>query len=142
MLDHRGKVKFALFCAKQVLGLTKDKRVYDAVAVVERWLEGRAKADECRAAAYAAYAAAAAADAAANAAYAAAYAANAAYAADAAAYAADAAAYAAAAADYAADYAAYDKENTKDKQTAYLKELTIDALPEDLKGCWLVVASL
>ena len=67
---------------------------------------------------------------------------NRAYAADAAAYAADAAAYAAAAADYAADYAAYDKENTKDKQTAYLKELTIDALPEDLKGCWLVVASL
>ena len=109
MLDHRGKVKFALFCSKQVLGLTKDKRVYDAIEVVERWLEGSAEADECRVAA----------DAAADAAY-------------------DAAAYAAA----AADYAAYDKENTKDKQTAYLKELTIDALPEDLKGCWLVVASL
>ena len=107
-----------------------------------------AAADAAAYAAYAAADAAAAARAAADAADADADAA--AYAAYAAAYAAYAAAYAAAADADAADaagvavtaVAAYDKENTRGEQTAYLKELTIDALPEDLKGCWLVVASL
>ena len=117
---------FAVWCARQVQHLMKDKRSIDALDVAERYASGLATRDELEAsrkAAYAAYAAANAAADAADAAYAAACAANAA--ADAAnaanaavhaayaACAANAAAYAAFAANaaaYAAAYAANDKE--------------------------------
>ena len=100
-LSHKDKVRFALFCARQVEHIWKSvPEAVEAVKVTELWLIGKATSEECSANA---------ADAADAATYAAAYAAaNAAYAANAAAYAAVAyTAYAAAnaAADAAADAA-------------------------------------
>ena len=123
-LSHNFQVKFALFCAKQVIGLVKSKNrqiCENAILITEKWLEGKATAEECKTAAYAA------ANAAADAAYAAAYAAAnaAAYAADAADAAANAAAYAAAnaAADAAnAAYAAADAANASLNKEQSIKE--------------------
>jgi len=129
LLSHKDKVRFALFCAKQI-----EQTVPEAIAcirVVERWLDGKATADECRRVAYAAYNAAAHANAA-YAAYAAtAHAANAvaAYAAYAAAAnaaadaAANAAANAAAAAYTAAACTARHRQEIKERQEVYLYEL-------------------
>ena len=136
LLSHKDIVRFALFCAEQVKDNWKDiPECVRAIETVERWLEGKASAEECRNTAYAAdahavYTASAAAHAAhatdAAAYYAtyvatrAAYSANAAYAyaaSSAAAYAAD---YAAA---YAADYAAYGNPHLIDAQREYYNEL-------------------
>ena len=122
-LPHNFQVRFALFCAKQVVDLVepKYKQVCDnAILTVERWLDNKATAEECRAAAHAAaYTAAYAANAAA-------YAANAAaHAATDAAYAANAAAHAAHAADapYPAVNASHNKEQTIKEQWDYYNEL-------------------
>jgi hypothetical protein len=142
---------FAVFCAKQTEYLL-NREGKEALETAERWLEGKATAEECSAAAYAAaYAAYAAANAANAAAYAAANAANvAAYAAANAAAnaaAADAAAYAAAAAAAdAAAYAAYaaadKKEEIKQQQVNYLRSLYLESLPEEQRNCWLVNACI
>jgi len=112
LLPNHKQIRFAIFCANQVIHLvpTKHKEVCKrAINTAELYLKGKASKEECRVAA---------ADAAANATYAAAYAAaDAAYAANAAS-AADAAAYAAAAANaaYYAAYAAASATSTKEKQ--------------------------
>ena len=131
-LSHNFQVRFALFCAKQVVDLVepkyKHKQLCDnAILTVEKWLDNKATAEECRAAAdaanaayTAAHAANAAADAA-NAAHAAAYAAyTAAHAAAHAAYAAIAAAFAAA---NATANASHNKEQTIKEQWDYYNEL-------------------
>jgi hypothetical protein len=130
-LPHKDVVRFALFCAKQVVSQNQIPEAKEAIKVVELWLEDRATQGECgRAAAYAARAARAAA------AYAACAAADAAYAAYAAARAA-----ARAAAAYAAG--ATNKETLIQEQMDYLRELIIKNLPEEDRDCWLlVVASL
>jgi len=95
-LDHKKQVAFAVFCAKQVKHLVKEKHklvVNKAIEVAEGFAFGNVSKDECLAAAGAAYAA-----------YAAAGAGDAAYAAGDAAH---AAAHAAGTAAYAAAYAAY-----------------------------------
>ena len=151
-LPSKLQVEFALYCAKDVqhLAREKDKAIIgNAIRVTELWLIGKATADECfdasyavSSAAYATCAASHAAYAASHAAYAAAYAAShAAYAAHAASHAAYAA-YAASNASNAADpafssaaYAAhaasysvtYDKELLK--YLNYLKEM-IESMPE------------
>jgi hypothetical protein len=116
-LSHKDCVLFTLFCAKQIEYKWKNfPECIKAIEKVERWLEGKATAEECKNAAAAARAAANAnADAAAYAAAAARAAANAN--ADAAAY---AAAYAAAA--YAA-YAVASAAAIKETQMNYLYEL-------------------
>ena len=110
-LDRVGTIKFAVFCARDVLPLFEAKypnehRLRKAIEAAEFCITANTKANRSAAARAAAYAAYAAADAAARAGYAADAAAYAA--AEAAAYAADAAAYAAdaARAAYAAGYAA------------------------------------
>ena len=65
-LSHNFQVRFALFCAKQVIHLVnfKDKAVCEnAILTTEKWLEGKATAEECRIAASAATSATWAADA-------------------------------------------------------------------------------
>ena len=93
-LPHLHQVRFAVFCAKQVLHLAsqKDKAVcVKAIETAELFVAGEATSEECKVAANAAYSAA---HAAANAAY--------------------SAAHAAAHAAYAAAYAAYaSSEETK-----------------------------
>jgi hypothetical protein len=132
LLDKTGRVKYAIYAAKQVIKIYEDKypndkRPREAIKAAEQYIKSPTK--ENANASYAAYAAAyAAANAAyaasaASAAYAAANAANAAYAAaNAAVYAANAAnaaytayaaAYAAAYTAYAADHAAYAAIKTK-----------------------------
>jgi hypothetical protein len=135
-LPHKDVVRFALFCAKQVVSQNQIPVAENAIKVVELWLEDRATREECGRAAYAAARAA-------DAAYAAAYAAaaRATYAADADAAAAYAGAYAAAAAAAAAG--ATNKETLKQEQMDYLRELIIKNLPEEDRDCWLlIVASL
>ena len=143
-LPHNFQVRFALFCAKQVVDLVepkyKHKQLCDnAILTVEKWLDNKATVEECRTAADAAYAAYAAAHAvafavnaayaAANAAYAAYTAAHAAYTACTAANAADAAAhaaytvYTAANAAHAAANASHNKEQTIKEQWDYYNEL-------------------
>jgi len=114
LLSQQDCVRFALFCAKQVKeGWKGIPECVAAVETAERWLEGKASAEECRVAAYAATTAAVRAARAT-------YAANAAYAA----YAADAYAYAASsAAAYAADYAAYGNPHLIEAQWNYYEEL-------------------
>lgn len=134
-LDHKMQVRFAVFCARQVIDLVaeKDRPVcLQAIEAAEGFIEGKVSKEECRDAAYAAYAAADAA----NAAYAAYAAARAAYAA---AYAANAATYAANAADAAAAaaYAAgHDiKKAIEQEQIRYYNELlNFDKIVEDLIG--------
>jgi len=136
-LSHKSNVMFALFCAKQVIHLVNNDEAKVAINTVERWLDGKATAEECRAAAATAYAATATAYAAYAAAAATAYAA--AYADAAAAY---AAAYADAAAAYAATTAAAATYEVKEQQIEYLRILYIDSLPEEERNCWLVQACL
>jgi hypothetical protein len=73
LLPHKDIVRFALFCAEQVRDSWKDiPECVAAIETVERWLKGKASAEECWKAANAtnaAYAAYAANAAAANAAY-------------------------------------------------------------------------
>jgi len=135
LLSHKDCVRFALFCAEQVKDGWKDiSECVSAIETAERWLEGKASAEECRVAAYAAHDAAyAAADAAYYTAYYATYAAyyaayyaanatNANYATNAAhaTYAAHTAAYAT---SDAADYAAHGKPHLIDAQRNYYEEL-------------------
>ena len=143
-LPHKLQVEFALYCAKDVqhLAREKDKAVVgNVIRVTELWLIGKATADECFDASSAVSSAASSAvssavsSAASNAAYVASYAAHvpsyaahAAYAASSASYAADAASFAAYAASHAASYSvAYDKELLK--YLNYLKEM-IESMPE------------
>jgi len=114
LLSQQDCVRFALFCAEQVRDSWKGiPECFVAVETAERWLEGKASAEECRNTAYAATTAAVRAARAT-------YAANAAYAA----YAADAYAYAASsAAAYAADYAAYGNPHLIEAQWNYYEEL-------------------
>ena len=139
LLSHKDIVRFALFCAEQVKDNWKDiPECVRAIETVERWLEGKASAEECRNTAYAAdahavYTASAAAHAAhatdAAAYYAtyvatrAAYSANAAYAYAAAAAAAYAAHTDACATSDAYDYAAYGNPHLIEAQREYYNEL-------------------
>jgi len=115
LLPHKDCVRFALFCAEQVRDSWKDiPECVVAIETAERWLEGKASAEECKVAAYAAdaHAAAHATD---DASHAAAYATYAAYA-----Y----AAYAAAAySANAAHTAAYGNPHLIDAQRNYYEEL-------------------
>jgi hypothetical protein len=104
-LTHRSQVKFAVWCAREMVHLCTVETPLKAIEAAEKWL-GDPTAEHANAAYAAANATYAAADAAAYAAYAAAYADNAAAAAAYAAAYADNAAYAAAYADNAAAYAA------------------------------------
>ena len=145
-LDHKMQVRFAVFCAKQVIDLVdaKYKEVcLKAIEAAEGFVEGKVSKEECSTAADAAadaayaYVADAAADAyAADAAAYAAYAYAAAYAADAAADAADAADAAAAAdAADAAAYAAVNKERVILEQIRYYEELlNFDNIVEQMMG--------
>ena len=55
LLSHKDIVRFALFCAEQVKDNWKDiPECVRAIETVERWLEGKASAEECRNTAYAA----------------------------------------------------------------------------------------
>ena len=102
LLSQQDCVRFALFCAEQVRDSWKGiPECVRAIETTERWLEGKASAEECRNTAYAATTAAVHAARAAYAAH------NAAYAAYTAVHAARAVAYAAYAASHAAAYAAY-----------------------------------
>ena len=131
-LPHNFQVRFALFCAKQVVDLVepKYKQVCDnAILTVERWLDNKATAEECYAAAHAvAFAVNAAYAAAYAAAYTAAYAAHAANAAHAA-YTANAAANAA----NAAANASHNKEQTiKEQWDCYNELLNFDKNFEEI----------
>jgi len=102
LLSQQDCVRFALFCAEQVRDSWKGiPECVRAIETTERWLEGKASAEECMNTAYAATTAAVRA---ARATYAAS---DAAYATYAAVHAARAVAYAAYAASHAAAYAAY-----------------------------------
>jgi len=120
LLSHKDKVRFALFCAKQVVQPTGIPEAHKCIRVVELWLDGKATTDDCKRAAYTADAVAAnyAAHAATNVAYAA-YAANANAATNAAARAAACTAYACTA------YAANDTaaSSVRPAQERYLYEL-------------------
>ena len=111
LLSHKDCVRFALFCAEQVRDSWKDiPECVAAIETTERWLEGKASAEECWKAANAANAAATYATSASYTAYAAAYAT----------YAAHTAAYAT---SDAADYAAHGKPHLIDAQRNYYEEL-------------------
>jgi len=141
-LSHKNKVRFALFCAKQVKHLIDSKEAIQAIDIVELFLEDKATTEECRKAANAIYAAA----------YDTAYTASAASAASAAAY--TAAAYTAfAAASYAASSAAYaayttaaststitNKDQLKQEQMDYLRELIMGELSKEERDNWLLIA--
>ena len=165
-LDKASCIKFAVFCAEQVKYLNDDPAIDAAIDAAKVWLASpnEENADAARTAANAAYTAYCATNAAAAVAayyvadaatYAAANAANAAYCTYAAVNAADAAyctyavAYAARAAYYAADAAAYvtntadiNKEQIKQEQVNYLKQLYLESLPENERNCWLVRAAI
>ena len=104
-LPHKMQVSFALYCAKDVFHLVRDKDrtvVKDCLDTVELWLKSKATAEECNATADATFAL--------GDTYAAVDAANAARAASYSAYfAADTAAYTACAATDATSTANYDK---------------------------------
>ena len=128
LLPHKDCVRFALFCAEQVRDSWKDiPECFVAIETTERWLEGKASAEECRnathvadAARYAAHYANTTAYDAYYAAYAAAYAA---YAASAASDASDAAYAAARAAHYATATYAAKKSHLIEAQWEYYNEL-------------------
>ena len=132
LLSHKDCVRFALFCAEQVKDSWKDiPECVVAIETAERWLEGKASAEECKVAAYAAdahAAAHAAAHATDDASHAAAYATYAAYA-----YAAYAAAAYAYAAYYATSAAAYKKPHLiKAQRNRYNELLHFDDIAEKL----------
>ncbi len=124
LLPRKDKVRFALFCAKQVAHLSKDSRVSEAISTVEMYLEDKATSDQC---------AHAAAHAAATAAHAAAYAVHAAAAA--AAHAVHAAAHAV----HAAAHAVHAAE-LKQEQLSFLRDLLILNLSEEDRNNWLLIA--
>ena len=147
-LSHAYQVRFACFCARQVLHLVreKDREVCEnAVITAEKWLIGEATSEECSLAAnaanaaHAAYAAHATANTAAHAAYAAAAAAaHAAYAANAANAAAAAAATVVAHAANAAA-ALKDKQKLIDEQWDFYNDLlNVDKHLEDAIGLEVV----
>jgi len=138
LLSHKDIVRFALFCAEQVKeGWKGIPECVVAIETVERWLKGKAAAEECRnathvadAARYAAHYANTTAYDAYYAAYAAAYAA---YAASAASDASDAAYAAARAAHYAtATYAAKKSHLIEAQWEYYLELLHFDDIAEKL----------
>ena len=132
-LDKASCVRYAIFCAEQVKHLNADPAVDAAIGAAKDWLASPSEknADAARTVADAVYCID-------YTAYATAYAAaNAAYAATAAYYAADAAycTYAACAADI-------NREQIKQEQVNYLKQLYLESLPEDERNCWLVQAAI
>ena len=138
VLPHNSQILFACFCANQVIHLVPQehqKVCKKAIEVALLFIDGKSTKEECK------KAAASTADAAyATASAVAASAVDAAYAAAHAAYAA--ATYAAAHASDAAAYAASsNKEEIKQEQMNYLRELIINNLTEEEKDCWLLVAS-
>jgi len=150
-LSHKNKVKFALFCAKQVKHLLNNKEAIQAIDIVELFLEDKATAEECRKASNAAYTVANTAYAASAAAYTSA--AYTAYTATTAYTAASAASYAASAASYAA-HAAYtainlnnpnnglNKDQLKQEQMDYLRIVVLSELSEEERDNWLLIASI
>ena len=138
LLSHKDCVRFALFCAEQVKeGWKGIPECFVAIETAERWLEGKASAEECRNATHVADAARYAAHYANTTAYDAYYAAYAAaYAAYAASAASDAAAYAyaaARAAHYAtATYAAKKSHLIEAQWEYYLELLHFDDIAEKL----------
>jgi hypothetical protein len=125
--SHLDQVKFALFCAKQVVHLNSDTRVKAALSAAEAWVEDPSEDNrlKCKEATYAAYAAAA---------YAATYAA---WAADAYA-AADAAAAAAAAADAAADATAWVADAAAVRAAYWTTKANPELTEEGLFSSWLM----
>ena len=130
LLSHKDIVRFALFCAEQVKeGWKGIPECVVAIETVERWLKGKAAAEECVNAADAAASAANAAYTASATAFADAYAYYATYTAAIAAYSASHAARAtyaavhAANAAYAASHAAAGKSHLIDAQWNYYLEL-------------------
>jgi len=115
LLPHKDIVRFALFCAEQVKeGWKGIPECFVAIETAERWLKGKASAEECRVAAHAAHATDATAYYATYAAY---------YAANAATNAASYASYAASSAAAAAHTAAYGNPHLIDAQRNYYEEL-------------------
>jgi len=55
LLSHKDKVRFALFCAKQVKYKIKDIEGFNCIRMVEKWLDGKATSNDCRIAADLAY---------------------------------------------------------------------------------------
>ena len=47
-LPRKDRVRFALFCAKQVIHLAKEPEAHECIRVTELWLEGKASAEDCR----------------------------------------------------------------------------------------------
>ena len=136
-LPYKLQVSFALYCAKDVFHLVRDKdkdRVKTCIDTVELWLKGKATAKECQAAADASYASAYAADhaihytahSAANAIYYTANAINTAYTASYAAYAAYYSAYAAA---KVAANTIIDSDKAAEKYLAHLNKMIKDLTP-------------
>jgi len=160
-LSHKNKVRFALFCAKQTRHLTDNKEAMQAINIVELFLEDKATAKKCRkasdAASYAAYtsydaAAATAATAAATASYATSNtASNTTTTASVSYAAANASAYAVSASASAAEAAFYaainpndepNKDQLKQEQMDYLRDLAISELSEEERDNWLLIATL
>jgi hypothetical protein len=132
-LDHKMQVRFAVFCAKQVIDLVDAKykeACLKAIEAAEGFVEGRVSKKECYTAGYAVsagYAAHAAGYA--GAAYAAAYAAG---------YAVSAAGYAVSAANaaaYAANAAVLARKDVEQEQIRYYNELlNFDKIVEEMIG--------
>jgi len=140
-LSHKNKVRFTLFCAKQVKHLIDSKEAMQAIDIVELFLEDKATAEECRKAANTVYIAS-------NTTYAA-YAAAASAATIAAAYTAASltASYATAAAAYTANSNddsndGLNKDQLKQEQMDYLRALIISELPKEERDNWLLIASI
>jgi len=124
LLEHSEQIRFAIFCANQVIHLMPTEHMevcLKAIGCAELYLKGKASKEECIVAANAA---------------------DAAYAADAAAADAAAATYAADAA-YTAAYAASaaaDKHVIKAEQMEYLRSLILSKMPQDSITDWLLMA--
>jgi len=50
-LSHKDQVRFALFCAKSVQHKIVGQHALNCIDIVERWLDGKATAEECKIAA-------------------------------------------------------------------------------------------
>ena len=139
LVPHKVQVRFAIFCAEQVIYHIDDTQhpAHKAINAAKLFLGDKVSRKECNTAYAAAYAAAdAAADAAAYAA------ADAAYAAAASTTAYAAAADAAYAAADAADAATNKQSSIKNDQISYLRDLILQNLPEEHKDNWLLIASI
>jgi len=141
-LSHKNKVRFALFCAKQVKHLMNSKKATQAIDIVELFLEDKATAEECRKASTVTYASAAYTTSAA----AAATAASASYAAHTAT--AVSASYAAHAAYIAINpnnndpNSGLNKDQLKQEQMDYLRALITSELSEEERDNWLLIVSI